>query len=198
MGGYQSVRRSMQEGSEDYRFEKDVGPLARTMLRSFVRCADLARLRLRHPSGIPRSSLATIFWDENRWLSVMQEIFRNHDHSIRGAVKKPVLLRTGTLLSDRSKAWIRCVERTCSTSGRATTEATLGSTAWTTGRVQRSCAGAKRCCVARQYANQKFQRPLRWGWNEGARSCKRVVALLSFNWLLLLYCCCCCLYSACY
>ena len=100
MGGYQSVRRSMQEGSEDYRFEKDVGPLARTMLRSFVRCADLARLRLRHPSGIPRSSLATIYWDENRWLSVMQEIFRNHDHSIRGAIKKPVLLRTGTLLSE--------------------------------------------------------------------------------------------------
>ena len=100
MGGYQSVRRSMQEGSEDYRFEKDVGPLARTMLRSFVRCAHLARLRLRHPRGIPRSSEATIFWDENRWLSLMQEIFRNHDHSIRGAVKKPVVFRTGTLLSE--------------------------------------------------------------------------------------------------
>ena len=70
------------------------------MLRSFVRCADLARLRLRHLSGIPRSSEATIYWDENRWLSLMQEIFRNHDHGVRGAVKKPVVFRTGTLLSE--------------------------------------------------------------------------------------------------
>jgi hypothetical protein len=102
MGGYQSVRRSMQADSEDYRFEKDVGPLTRTMLRSFVRCADLARLRLRHPGGIPRSSEATIYWDESRWLSLMQDVFRNHDHNVRGGVKKPVVLRlrTGTLLNE--------------------------------------------------------------------------------------------------
>ena len=30
----------------------------------------------------------------------MQEVFRNHDHSVRGGVKKAVVLRTGTLLSE--------------------------------------------------------------------------------------------------
>ena len=100
MGGYQSVRASMREGSDDYKFDKDVGPLERTLLRSFVRCADLARLRLRHPTGIPRTKLATIYWDENRWLSVMQEVFRNHDHSVRGAAKTACFLRTGTLLTE--------------------------------------------------------------------------------------------------
>lgn len=38
MGGYQSVRGDMKEGAEQHSFEKDVGPIVRTMLRSIVQC----------------------------------------------------------------------------------------------------------------------------------------------------------------